>query len=128
RWLEYRKEQAVEGVASIREIETSVPARHGPEANFDDYVRREREVEAQLDSFYGSVVLKKHKWNASKARAQEYRLIANRLLQLVGGSTGAKREKDNNVIIGVGLGKLSSKTRLSSLHESFQSYFVQMLS
>ncbi|KAF9139634.1 hypothetical protein BG015_001956 [Linnemannia schmuckeri] len=127
RWLEHRKEQAVEGGASIREIEASLPARHGPEANIDDYVRREREVEAELDSFYGNVVLKKHKWNASKARAQEYKLIANRLLQLVGGSTGAKRDKDNKVIIGVGLGKFSSKIRLSSLHESFQSYFVQMV-
>jgi hypothetical protein len=85
-------------------------------------------VEADLDSFYGSVVLKKHKWNARKARTEEYRLIADRLLQLVGGSTGAKRDEDNKVVIDVGLGKFSSKIRLSSLHESFQSYFVQKVS
>jgi hypothetical protein len=78
--------------------------------------------------FDGSVVLKKHKWNARKARAEEYRLIANRPLQLVGGSTGAKRDEDNKVVIDVGLGKFSSKIRLSSLHESFQSYFVQKVS
>jgi hypothetical protein len=36
-----------------------------------------------------------------------------------------KKDKDDKVVIGVGLGKFSSKTRLSSLHESFQSYFVQ---
>ncbi|KAF9138281.1 hypothetical protein BG015_002437 [Linnemannia schmuckeri] len=71
------------------------------------------------------MILKKHKWNAKKARTQEYRLVADRLLQLVGGSTGAKRDKDNKVVIGVGLGKFSSKIRLSSLHESFQSYFTQ---
>ncbi|KAK3822387.1 MAG: hypothetical protein J3R72DRAFT_501860 [Linnemannia gamsii] len=126
RWLEHRKDQAGEGVASISHIESSLPARRGPEANIADYVRREREVEAELDSFYGNVVLEKHKWNASKARAEEYRLIANRLLQLVGGSTGAKRDESNKVIIGMGLEKFSSKIRLASLHESFQSYFVQM--
>ncbi|KAK3819059.1 MAG: hypothetical protein J3R72DRAFT_529306 [Linnemannia gamsii] len=54
-----------------------------------------------------------------KARAEEYRSIADRLLQLVGGSTGAKRNDDNKVVIGVGLGKFSSKIRLSSIHESF---------
>ncbi|KAG0355497.1 hypothetical protein BGX24_006641, partial [Mortierella sp. AD032] len=125
RWLEHRKAQAVEGRASISHIETSLPPHRGPEASISNYTQREREVEDDLDSFYGSVVLKKHKWNARKARAEEYRLIADRLLQLVGGSTGAKRDEDNKVVIGVGLGKFSSKIRLSSLHESFQSYFVQ---
>ncbi|KAF9540708.1 hypothetical protein EC957_003892 [Mortierella hygrophila] len=72
--------------------------------------------------------LKKQKWNARKTRAEEYRLIADRLLQLVRGSTGAKRVEDNKVVIGVGLGRFPSKIRLSSLHESFQSYFVQKVS
>jgi len=128
RWLERRKGRTVEGRDSISQIETSLPPRYGPEASISNYIQREQEVEADLDSFYGSVVLKKHKWNARKARAKEYRLIADRLLQLVGGSTGAKRDEDNKVVIGVGLGKFSSKIRLSSLHESFQSYFVQKVS
>ncbi|KAG0244112.1 hypothetical protein BG011_003038, partial [Mortierella polycephala] len=125
RWLERRKGRTVEGRDSISQIETSLPPRRGPEASISNYIQREQEVEADLDSFYGSVVLKKHKWNARKARAKEYRLVADRLLQLVGGSTGAKRDEDNKVVIGVGLGKFSSKMRLSSLHESFSSYFVQ---
>jgi hypothetical protein len=41
---------------------------------------------------------------------------------------GAKRKENNKVVIGVGLGKFSSKIRLSSLHESFKSYFVQRVS
>lgn len=128
RRLERRKEQAVEGGVSIRHIETSLPSRRGPEASVSNYLEREREVEADLDSFYGSVVLKKHKWNARKARAEEYRLIADRLLRLVGGFTGVKRDKDNKVVIGVGLGNFSSKIRLSSLHNSFQAYFIQKVS
>ncbi|KAI7825704.1 hypothetical protein BC939DRAFT_476140 [Gamsiella multidivaricata] len=44
---------------------------------------------------------------------------------LVGGSIGRKREEVNMVVIGIGLDKFSTKTRLSSLHESFQSHFVQ---
>ncbi|KAG0312601.1 hypothetical protein BG000_006183, partial [Podila horticola] len=52
-------------------------------------------------------------------------MVANRLLELVGGSLGAKRDDENKVVIGIGLGKFSSKMRLSSLHDSFQAYFVQ---
>ena len=85
-------------------------------------------MEADIDSFYGSMVLKKHKWRATKARAKEYRLIVDRLLQLVRGLIGAKKDEDNKVVIGVGLGKFSSKARLSSLHKSFSSYFVQKVS
>ncbi|KAF9080153.1 hypothetical protein BGX23_002572, partial [Mortierella sp. AD031] len=125
RWLEQRKEQWRVGGESISHFETSLPRRHGPEASIRDYTARVKEVKDDLDSFYGSVVLKKHKWNARKARTEEYRLIANRLLQLVGGSLGAKRQANDKVVIGVGLGQFSCKTRLSSLHESFQSYFVQ---
>ncbi|KAK5815551.1 hypothetical protein F5H01DRAFT_366477 [Linnemannia elongata] len=125
RWLEQRKGQSTEGGESISHIETSLPTRRGPEASIKDYAARVEEVKDDLDSFYGSVVLKKHSWNARKARAEEYRLIANRLLQLVGGSLGARREVKNKVIIGVGLGQFSSKTTLSSLYESFQSNFVQ---
>jgi len=128
RWLEQRKGQSREGGESISHIETCLPARRGPEASIKDYAARVEEVKDDLDSFYGSVVLKKHRWNARKARTEEYRLIANRLLQLVGGSLGARREIKDKVIIGVGLGQFSSKTRLSSLHESFQSYFVQKVS
>jgi hypothetical protein len=126
-WLEHRKNQAIEGIASIAQIETGLPSRHGPGANISRYVQREQEVEAELDSFYGNVVLKKHKWNAQKAWVEKCRLIADRLLQLVGGSTGAKRDENNKVVIGMGLGKFSSRIRLSSLHQSFQSYFIQKI-
>ncbi|KAG0058597.1 hypothetical protein BGZ89_001151, partial [Linnemannia elongata] len=71
--------------ASISHIETSLPPCHSPEASISNYAQREQEVEDDLDSFYGSVVLKKRKWNARKARAEEYRLIVDHLLQLVGG-------------------------------------------
>ncbi|KAG0245737.1 hypothetical protein BG011_002687, partial [Mortierella polycephala] len=125
RWLERKKEMSIHGSQSITRIETDLPHRRGPRASIKDYVDRLQDVGVHLDPFYDNVVLKKHKWNARKARDEEYKLIANRLLQLVGGSMGAKREASNKVIIGVGLGKFSTKTRLSSLHESFQSYFVQ---
>ncbi|KAG9060891.1 hypothetical protein KI688_007847 [Linnemannia hyalina] len=125
RWLEQRKAQPLEGGGSICQIETSLPARFGPDASIAEYTTRMQEVEAQLGSFYGSVVLKKHRWNARKARDEEYRLIANRLLEMVGGSLGAKRKESNKIVIGVGLGQFSSRIRLLSLHESFESYFIQ---
>jgi len=128
RWMEQRKAQPLEGGGSISQIETSLPAYHGPDASISEYTARVHEVQAQLDSFYGNVVLKKHRWNAKKAHDEEYRLIANRLLELVGGSLGAKRKESNKVVIGVGLGQFSSRIRLSSLHESFKSYFIQRVS
>ncbi|KAI1302678.1 hypothetical protein EDD11_005591, partial [Mortierella claussenii] len=63
-----------------------------------------------------------------RAKAEEYRQITNSLLKIVDGSLGAKREDKNKVIIGVGLGEFSPKTRLTSLHEFFRSHFVQKAS
>ncbi|KAI8605967.1 hypothetical protein EDD21DRAFT_84191 [Dissophora ornata] len=125
--MEQRKDKAIYNSASISSIETNLPHLRGTGASIKEYVGKLKDVEAHLDSFYNSnMVLKKHRWNARKARDEEYLQIANRLFKLVGGSIGAKREDSNKVVIGVGLGKFSTKTRLSSLHESFQSYFVQI--
>ncbi|KAG0369474.1 hypothetical protein BGZ54_009832 [Gamsiella multidivaricata] len=117
RWMEEQKSIAPgDGIESINDIETS----------FASYVTELERVEAQLNEFYnGSNRFKRHKWDARRAKDAEYRLITDRLLKLVEGQIGRKREETNKVVIGVGLGKPSTKTRISSLHESFQSYFVQ---
>ncbi|GJJ67737.1 hypothetical protein EMPS_00083 [Entomortierella parvispora] len=126
-WLQRRKGRPpAEGMQSMAQIESSLPHRHGPEASIKDYVRRLNEVEDQFQEFYGKAAIKKHKWNARKARRQEFRTIANRLLGLVGGSIGARRDESNHVIIGIGLSSFSSKMRLSSLDGSFLAYFVQL--
>lgn len=128
-WLEHRKRQTIEGMPSIAEIETNLPPLCGAEASIKSYTERLQDKEGrQLEEFYGNIVLKKHKWNAQKARDEEYRIIANRLLGLIGGSLGAKREDSNKAVIGIGLGDFSSKIRLSSLHGTFQSYFIQQVS
>ncbi|OAQ22580.1 hypothetical protein K457DRAFT_295811 [Linnemannia elongata AG-77] len=63
-----------------------------------------------------------------RARQAEYQAIAESLLGIVGGSLG-RRVEDNKstdpILIGVGLGQFASKSRLSSLHSTFLSYFVQ---
>ncbi|KAG0048072.1 hypothetical protein BGZ83_006918 [Gryganskiella cystojenkinii] len=76
--------------------------------------------------FYNNVVLKKHQWDAERATKKEFRLVAKRLLEMVGGTPGAKRNNDNKVIIGIGLGEFGSNSRLSSLHTAFSAYFVQL--
>jgi len=128
RWMEQRKSVPLDDSRSISSIESNLPHLRGSAASIADYVDKLQDVETHLDSFYGNVVLKKHKWNAGKARDEEYKQIASRLLKQVGGSLGARRDDSNKVVIGVGLGQFSTKTRLSSLHESFQSYFVQKVS
>ncbi|KAG9063007.1 hypothetical protein KI688_004607 [Linnemannia hyalina] len=65
-------------------------------------------------------------WNAQLAKEQEFSLAAGRLLRMLGGSIGAKRQDDNFVIIGIGLGDFKSHYGLSSLHTAFCSYFVRL--
>ncbi|KAI8351750.1 hypothetical protein B0O80DRAFT_500105 [Mortierella sp. GBAus27b] len=126
RWMEQRKAREIYDSQSISDIESSLPPLRGQGASIEQHINRLREVEAHLDSFYnGSHCIKKHKWNAGRARDEEFARIADCLLRMVGGSIGAKREESNKVVIAVGLGQFSSSSRLSSLHETFLSYFVQ---
>ncbi|KAG9060844.1 hypothetical protein KI688_007913 [Linnemannia hyalina] len=60
-----------------------------------------------------------------RARQYEYQLLADRLLGIVGGSIGRRYDPANPVLIGVGLGKFSIKSGLSSLDSTFLSFFVQ---
>ncbi|KAG0350381.1 hypothetical protein BGX24_008152, partial [Mortierella sp. AD032] len=69
---------------------------------------------------------KRHGWDAERAREAEFKVVANRLLGLVGGSIGAKREEGNNVVIGIGIGQFACKTGLPSVHGSFMSFFVRL--
>jgi hypothetical protein len=128
RWLEMRKGRAVEGTESIAHKESNLPPLRGPHASITEYVKQSSVVESDLEAFYNNTTLKKHQWDAKRARDQEFKLVGRRLLGLVGGVPGVKRESSNKVIIGVGLGDFSSTSRLSSLHTAFSKYFVQLVS
>ncbi|KAF8931278.1 hypothetical protein BGZ58_007727 [Dissophora ornata] len=103
-----------------------MPPLRGPKANLKEFLDHQDKYAIQLDNFYNHDALyKKYSWDAQKAKAEEFRRVADSLLKMIGGSIGARRKEDDKVIIGVGLGKFSSTTRLTSLHTSFQSFFVQ---
>ncbi|KAG0355818.1 hypothetical protein BGZ54_000953 [Gamsiella multidivaricata] len=107
-----------DGIESIRSIKTKLSPLRGQGDSFTNHVVELEKVEELLQEFYnGNIRFKMHKWDARRAGDTEYSLIAESLL-------GRKRDGTSKVWIGVGLGKFSAKTRLSSLHESFQSYFV----
>ncbi|KAG0366462.1 hypothetical protein BGX24_003679 [Mortierella sp. AD032] len=108
RWLEQRKEHAVEG-----------------QKHRSSNIKQSCATELNLETFY-NVTLKKHRWDAKRARDQEFELVGKRLLELVGGTPGVKRDSNNKVIIGIGLGEFSSNSWLSSLHTEFCKYFVQL--
>jgi hypothetical protein len=128
-WMERRKARTMCGPHSISEIESALPPLRGEGASITKYIEKLQDVDVHLSSFYNSSnVIKKHRWNARRARDEEYKRMANSLLKMVGGSIGAKRDENNKVVIAVGLGKFASNSRLSSLHESFQSYFVKRVS
>jgi hypothetical protein len=114
---------------SISDIESRLPPLRGDDANFTNYVSEVGNVKERLDGLYNTdLSVKKHQWDARKALDAEFAIITNRLLHIVGGTTGRQRDEVNKVVIGVGLGQFSTETKLSSLHTSFQSYFVKKVS
>ncbi|KAI8601632.1 hypothetical protein EDD21DRAFT_102171 [Dissophora ornata] len=119
KWLEQRRMEATEGGQSISDIESHLPPHRGPDGSVEKHVNARQEMETVLYDFHNKPAIKKNAWNAQRAREQEFRLVAGRLLQMVGGSTGANRQDDNLVIIGIGL---------FSLHPAFCSYFVRLIS
>ncbi|KAK3832198.1 MAG: hypothetical protein JOS17DRAFT_116698 [Linnemannia elongata] len=76
------------------------PPYRGPDGSVEKYVNARQEMETVLYDFHNKPAIKKNAWNAQRAKEQEFRLVADRLLQMIGGCTGAKRQDDNFVIIG----------------------------
>ncbi|KAG0220974.1 hypothetical protein BGW41_007389 [Actinomortierella wolfii] len=113
-------------IRTISDIETAVPPIRGQGANFNMYKQYLDRYWQHLDSFYNTKGrFKKIRWLARRAKMEEYTRLTDSLLRMVDGCVGARRKDGNKVVIGVGLGKFSSKSKLSSLHESFQSFFVK---
>ncbi|KAF9100598.1 hypothetical protein BGX27_000325 [Mortierella sp. AM989] len=123
RWMEEEKQLKPEGpeqqspskpdigLQSIAVIESQLPPLRGLDASVVGYVTK----------------LEEHTWDMERAKHVEYQAIANSLLQIVGGSLGRHRADDNPVLIGIGLGEFGSSSRMSSLHSSFLSYFVPLV-
>jgi len=120
-------EAAVTESLTIRKIESSLPPLRGANASFADHVEYRKANEAHLDKFYNckKFRFKKHRHMSKKARALEFHRLADSLLRMVGGSIGEKRKEEDKVVIGIGMGRFTSTSRLSSLHGTFESYFIQ---
>lgn len=127
KWEDGMKVATTTGTSSIKDIESALPALRGKEASFSEHIRYRQEHQKELTDFYG-LSHKKHRWDMIRAKQEEYDLIANQILALVGGTLGKKRTEDNKVAIGVGLGKFQSNMRLTSLHGSFEAFFVNKVS
>ncbi|KAF8920937.1 hypothetical protein BGZ58_004215, partial [Dissophora ornata] len=62
RWFEQRRERAAEGETSIAHIGSSITK----------FVKESKNKGSDLGTFYNSGVLKKHEWDARRARDQEF--------------------------------------------------------
>ncbi|KAF9383425.1 hypothetical protein CPC16_008919 [Podila verticillata] len=113
---------------SICMIESSLPPLRGATASFTDHVECRKANQIHLDKFYNGKKFrfKKYKQMSKKARAREFHQLADSLLRMVGGTIGEKRMEGHKVVIGIGMGRFTSTSRLSSLHGTFESYFIQM--
>lgn len=112
---------------SISTIESSLPPLCGANSNFTDHVECRNANKTYLDEFYNgkNFRFKKYKRMSKKARMMEFHQLADSLLRMIGGSIGEKKKEEDLVVIGIGMGQFTSTSRLSSLHGSFQSFFVQ---
>ncbi|KAK5828979.1 hypothetical protein F5H01DRAFT_12584 [Linnemannia elongata] len=131
RWLESEKGVTPEGEEeSVAELESRLPPLRGQSGSVMNYVEELELVETRLKKFYAGDDnrYKKHAWDLERAKQAEYQALAERLLNVVGGSLG-RRVEDNEdkdpILFGVGLGQFSSNSKLSTLHSTFLSYFVQ---
>ncbi|KAG0254341.1 hypothetical protein DFQ27_006905 [Actinomortierella ambigua] len=111
----------------INTIESSLPPLRGPNASIAGHCRVRAANRAHLDKFYNGhqFKFKRYKNMAKSARAQEFHRLADSLLRMVGGTIGEKKAVENKVVIGIGMGDFKSTSRMTSLHSSFQAFFVQ---
>ena len=126
-WSEQQKRAIPPGrEESLADVESSLPPLRGPDADFQQHARALGECGQQLDTFYNGSEqrYKRHKFDAKKARDEEFARITDGILRMVGGSIGERRDPGNKVAIGVGLGQFQSSSGLSSLHSSFLTYFL----
>ncbi|KAG0007767.1 hypothetical protein BGZ80_004246 [Entomortierella chlamydospora] len=99
RWLEDKKtdDKPGDGTESIIDIESNLPPLRGEDASFETYFKGFNKVKKRLDDFYNcsKSLVKRHQWDAEKARESEYRVITDRLFKLIGGTIGEKRIDEN---------------------------------
>ncbi|KAG9063428.1 hypothetical protein KI688_004311 [Linnemannia hyalina] len=83
-----REDVETEGEESASDIETRLRPLRGESASVIDYIDELKRVEARLKTFYTSDggQYRRHKWNMERARQEEFKAKAERLLNLVGGS------------------------------------------
>ncbi|KAF9160238.1 hypothetical protein DFQ26_005748 [Actinomortierella ambigua] len=114
-------------IPSISTLESAVPPLRGANGCFPKHVDRNEDNKEVLDKFYNGnkFFLKRHKWHARRGRQEEYHRLADGLLRMVGGSIGEKKDKDNPVVVGIGLGRFRSTSGLSSLHGTFEEFFIR---
>jgi len=130
RWTEMEKKLVPEGESnSISDIETSLPPLRGPDASVIGYVDKLRQVEKGLQAFYDSPDLryKRHQYDMQRAKHTEFQLLAERLLNIVGGSSGRLKDPQDAVLIGIGLGDFQGRSGLTSLHSTFLDYFIKLV-
>jgi len=128
RWIEKEKMKAgPNDTESIVDIESNLPPRTGEDSDVLKYLECLDRAITILDRFYNGNHhrFKRRGWDARKAFEAEFAVITDRILSVVGGSVSRKREDSCKVVIALGLGKFSSKTKLTSLHAAFMSYFVR---
>ncbi|KAF9536423.1 hypothetical protein EC957_010995 [Mortierella hygrophila] len=72
---------------SVAEIESELPPFLGKDASIVEYLKALERRQDQLGDFYNGkdMRFKRHSWDAERARDEEFKVIAHRLLGLVGG-------------------------------------------
>ncbi|KAF9132445.1 hypothetical protein BGX30_012656 [Mortierella sp. GBA39] len=130
-WLEAEKMSRSEGEEeSVSDIESRLPPLRGESAGVIDYIDELKRVEARLKTFYtcDGGRYRRYIWEMERARQEEFNAIAERLLNVVGGSQ-SRRVGDgpdaDPILIGIGLCKFFLQDWSFLLGLLFLTYFVR---
>lgn len=107
-------------IPSIQELEASLPSsRFESLSTYHAGMKQFHYVFEALSGFYGAKSIKKKSWEKRKSTRAEMDWAVNGALQIVSRLSSA----DRKALIVYGDGRFNTRTKLTSLHESFKGYF-----
>jgi hypothetical protein len=122
-FVEAGKPLAVE-LPSIQELESSIPT-----SSFQSMESHHAALKQffyvfeALSGFYGSKAMKKKNWERRKAIRAEMDWAVNGALQVISKTSSTDTGYQRPALIVYGDGRFNTRTKLTSLHESFKGYF-----
>ena len=111
--------------SKVMKTEQAIPSRSACTYTASlEHARQAKLAEPALKLFYGSKRFKRLSHDMKKAKRGEFDVATNAILKMANCHIGRKKGEDEQVLFAIGMGDFNTHTRLSSLHTSFATYFI----